>query len=148
MKMISHYGCYACHNVTGFEDASRPGTDQSDWGQKYISQLDFAFFSPPFHEEIKAKPDVFGRLYPEKPEFAHLERDLGQNPDTDILHNHASFAFHKMLNPRIYDREKIKKPYDKLKMPNYFFTDDEAHALVTFLLSRRDPWVTERLQIP
>ncbi|MFQ5412769.1 MAG: hypothetical protein ACE5EC_10755, partial [Phycisphaerae bacterium] len=26
MKMIAHYGCYACHTIAGFEDATRPGT--------------------------------------------------------------------------------------------------------------------------
>ena len=147
MKMIGHYGCYACHNVTGFEDASRPGTDQSGWGQKYITQLDFAFYSPPFEEEIERQPEVFGKVYPESAEFEHLVRDLGRNPDQEILHNHASFAYHKLMNPRIWDRKKVKRPYDKLKMPNFYFTEEESRALVTYLLSRRDPWVTEAVKV-
>ena len=147
MKMISHYGCYACHSIPGFEDATRPGTDLSTWGQKFITQLDFAFYSPPFEHEIKEKADVFGMLYPTNAENAHLVHEIGGNIPQEILHNHGSFAYHKMRNPRIWDREKIKKPYDKLKMPNFYFTDEEAKALVTFLLSRKDKNVREDMQI-
>ncbi|MCZ6817614.1 MAG: hypothetical protein O7F76_13085, partial [Planctomycetota bacterium] len=158
MKMISHYGCYACHLIPGFEDATRPGTDQTAWGQKFISQLDFAFYSPPFHHDIAEQEDVFGPLYRTDGEYAedgaHLIRDINDttthdNPKAgiDLLHNHASFAYYKLRNPRIFDRDKIKKPYDKLKMPNYFFTEEEARSLVTFLLSRRDPWVSEAVKV-
>lgn len=162
MKMISHYGCYACHTIAGFEDATRPGTELTTWAQKFMSQLDFAFFSPVFEHERAAKPDVFGMLYQSKgengaAEFHHLVRDIsetlrdflpdetgaapGGNIPEDVLHNHASFAYHKIRNPRIWDRGKYKKPYEKLKMPNYYFTEAESRAIVTYLLSRRDPGV-------
>lgn len=147
MKMISHYGCYSCHNIVGFEDATRPGTDLTLWAQKFMSQLDFAFFSPPFEHEIEKQPEVFGKLYREDKEFEHLSRD-GGNEDLHILHNHGSFAYHKMRNPRIWDREKIKKPYEKLKMPNFFFSPDEAKNLVTYLLSMKDRNVAPELRIP
>ncbi len=148
MKMIGHYGCNACHSIPGFEDATRPGTDLSTWGQKFITQLDFAFYSPPFEHEVEEKRDVFGWLYPKSDEAAHLVRDSGGvNIPQEILHNHAAFAYHKLRNPRIWDREKIKKPYDKLKMPNFYFTDAEAESLVTFLLSRKDKNVRPAVQV-
>jgi mono/diheme cytochrome c family protein len=59
----------------------------------------------------------------------------------------VAFAYHKMRNPRIWDRGKIKKPYDKLKMPNFYFTEEEAEALVTYLLGRKPPRVTEALKV-
>jgi len=147
MKMIGHYGCNACHSIPGFEDATRPGTDLSTWGQKFITQLDFAFYSPPFEREIEEKADIFGSLYPKSAEAAHLVRDIGGNIPQEILHNHAAFAYHKMRNPRIWDREKIKKPYDKLKMPNFYFTDGEAESLVTYLLSRKDKNVRPAVEV-
>lgn len=158
MKMITHYGCYSCHNIRGFEDATRIGTDLTLWGQKFMSQLDFAFYSPVFDEERKAEPEIWADLYPNTPETAHLIRDIrvkaedlitgrGGNVPQEILHNHAAFAYHKLRNPRIYDREKFKKPYEKLKMPNFFLTEGEATALTTFLLSRRDPDVREAVKI-
>lgn len=169
MKMISHYGCYSCHSIAGFEDATRPGTELSTWAQKFISQLDFAFFSPVFEHDHELKPEVFGNIYlsttPEdKIEFSHLIRDIGETADDlisgsagaiptsgnipqQIVHNHAAFAYHKLRNPRIWDREKVKKPYEKLKMPNYFFTEAESRALTTYLLSRRDPDVRPAVKI-
>jgi hypothetical protein len=148
MKMISHYGCYACHTIAGFEDAVRPGTEQTTWTDKFLSQLDFAFYSPPFHHEVERQPEVFGKLYPESAEFEHLARDAGENPPQEILHNHASFAYHKIRNPRIWDRKKIKKPYEKLKMPNFLFSEEEARSLVSFMLSLKASNVMKDVQIP
>ncbi len=148
MKMIGHYGCYSCHTIAGFEDATRPGTELTLWAEKFMSQLDFAFFSPPFEEELEKQHDVFGNLFMATPEYAHLARDAGGNPENEILHNHASFAYHKLRNPRIWDRKKIKKPYEKLKMPNFFFNDEEARSLVSYLLSLRQANVAKEVQIP
>ena len=143
-KMIAHYGCYACHQIRGFEDTTPPGTDLSKWRQKPIAQLDFAFYDHAFHHMREKKKEIYGHVYP-------LEADQlnywspGENAKEQITHTHAAFAKHKMLNPRIWDREKIKQPYDKLKMPNYYFTEEEADALTTFLLSRVERRVSDAL---
>lgn len=165
MKMISHYGCYACHTIPGFEDATRPGTELTTWADKFMSQIDFAYYSPVFEHEREERPEMFANLYRgDLPDNAHLIRDVAQesadllahvgNPESDagnvpqsIHHNHASFALHKIRNPRIWDRGKIRKPYEKIKMPNYFFTDEEAEAITTFILSRRKGNIREPLQI-
>ncbi|MBK8269665.1 MAG: c-type cytochrome [Planctomycetes bacterium] len=176
MKMISHYGCYSCHTIAGFEEATRPGTELTTWAQKFMSQLDFAFFSPVFEHDWAETPDLWSNLYlggrenPEKQfkhfdeEFKHLIRDIGETADDlisgsggviptsgnvpqEVTYNHASFAYHKMRNPRIWDREKEKKPYEKLKMPNFFFTESEARAITTYVLSRRDAGVRETVKI-
>ncbi|MCH8251438.1 MAG: c-type cytochrome [Planctomycetes bacterium] len=145
-KMITHYGCYACHNIAGFKDSTPPGTDLSKWATKPIGQLDFAFYDHAFYEMRERREDVFGHVYPlDADELNH--RSPTDNPKEQVTHRHAAFAKHKMLNPRIWDREKIKGPYDKLKMPNYYFTDREAEALTTFLLSRRAPLVNDTLKV-
>lgn len=165
MKMISHYGCYACHKIPGFEDATRPGTELSTWAEKFMSQLDFAYYSPVFKKEREERPEMFANLYRgDLPDNEHLIRDIGETTDDllahidgkqsdagnvpqTIRHNHASFAYHKIRNPRIWDRGKIRKPYEKIKMPNFFFTEEEATALTTFVLSRRRSLVRDPLQI-
>ncbi len=145
-KMVAHYGCYACHNIGGFETSPPPGTDLSAWGKKPLSQLDFAFFNTAFDHIREAKPEVFDRVHlPENADLIHWSH--GKNPEESITHTHAAFAKHKMLNPRIWDREKIKAPYDKLKMPNFYFTEKQADALVTYLLSRKPPRVDEGLKV-
>ncbi len=148
MKAISHYGCNACHAIPGFEGATRPGTDLTLWAQKFMSQLDFAFYSPAFEHEVEHQPEVFGRIYIDSAEYENLVRDAGGNAPAEVLHNHASFAYHKLRNPRIWDRAKIKKPYEKLKMPNFFLSEEEARSLTTYLLSLRSPNVTQAVRIP
>jgi cbb3-type cytochrome oxidase cytochrome c subunit/peptidoglycan hydrolase CwlO-like protein len=145
-KMITHYGCYSCHLIPGFEVATPPGTDLSVWAEKPIAQLDFAFFDTAFHDIVEENADIYGHVYPGGMED-QLASYGSENTHQHISHTHASFAWHKMRNPRIWDREKLKKPYDKLKMPNFYFTDEQADALTTFLLSRRPARVNENLMI-
>ncbi len=140
-KMISHYGCYACHTIAGFENASRPGTELTYWAEKSLNQIDFAFFEHMFESR---RGESFEHLYPEDAEHEHLIEDGGQR-EVHVMRSHASFGWHKLRNPRIWDRGKLKAPYEKLKMPNFFVTDTEADALTTYLLSRMHPNVTGNL---
>jgi mono/diheme cytochrome c family protein len=40
-KLISRYGCFACHNIRGFENAKPIGTELSEWGSKALNKIDF-----------------------------------------------------------------------------------------------------------
>jgi mono/diheme cytochrome c family protein len=51
-----------------------------------------------------------------------------------IDHTKQGWIKTKLLNPRIYDEGKVKSRLEKLKMPHFNFTDEEADALVTFLM--------------
>jgi len=42
-KLIAHYGCMNCHAINGMENAASPCANLSDWGQKQVSKLDFAY---------------------------------------------------------------------------------------------------------
>ncbi len=150
-KMIAHYGCYACHIIPGFEETTPPGTDlgtaAANWAEKPVTQLDFAFYDDAFHGMREEKQDIFGFVYPRDAKELNYWSPIPDDAREQITHTHAAFAKHKMLNPRIWDREKIKRPYDKLKMPNYYFTEEEAEALTTYLLSRMPARVTDRLMV-
>ncbi|MBI4483241.1 MAG: c-type cytochrome [Acidobacteria bacterium] len=52
-----------------------------------------------------------------------------------IEHTKAAWFFQKLKDPRIFDVGKVKRREEKLKMPNFHFTDREASHLVTVLLS-------------
>jgi cbb3-type cytochrome oxidase cytochrome c subunit len=52
----------------------------------------------------------------------------------DIEHTRQDWFFQKLKDPRIFDRGKIKLPQEKLKMPDFGFTDEEASVMVTLLL--------------
>ncbi len=146
-KTISHYGCYACHEIRGFEGATPPGTDLSTWAEKPVAQLDFANYNHAFHDMRHDQPDVYGFVYPRDAWDLNRRSPTPDDLQEQITHTHAAFAKHKMLNPRIWDREKLKRPYDKLKMPNFYFTEKEAEALTTFLLSRASARVNDSLKV-
>ena len=111
-KSIAKYGCFGCHDIKGFENAGPIGTELSLWGDKFITQLDFGLISH-------------------------------HGPDREVDYSHIAWATNKLKNPRFWDRGKeATKPFkDLLKMPNFGFTEQEIHSVVTFLMSRRKQYV-------
>ena len=56
----------------------------------------------------------------------------------DIEHTREAWFFQKLKNPRIFDRGKLLGYHERLRMPFFGFSDEEAEALTTFLLSLRE----------
>ncbi len=52
----------------------------------------------------------------------------------DIEHTPQAWFKQKLMNPRIFDQGKLKSADEKLKMPNYNFSEEEADAIVTALM--------------
>ncbi len=109
-RLINHYGCYACHDIKGFEHANPVGTELTEEGSKPVHRLDFGLI--------------------------HLD--------------HTNFAWfeQKLRDPRIFDRGKVRPPDEKLKMPNFYFTDEEVDALVTALMGFVDTTSVKNKKIP
>ena len=42
-RLIGQYGCYACHDIAGFEGAQPIGTELTDIGRKALHQFDYGF---------------------------------------------------------------------------------------------------------
>ncbi len=63
-----------------------------------------------------------------------------------IERTRQAFFFQKLKAPRIFDRGKVKAYHEKLRMPHFGFTDDEANELTTFLLSLRQEEVPLEMQ--
>jgi cytochrome c551/c552 len=42
-RLILRYGCFGCHDITGFENAQKIGVDLSTEGSKMITRLDFGY---------------------------------------------------------------------------------------------------------
>ena len=42
-KLIGYYGCFACHNISGFENEKPIGTELTEEGSKSTHNLDFGF---------------------------------------------------------------------------------------------------------
>lgn len=51
-----------------------------------------------------------------------------------IEHTKQAWFKQKLLDPRIFDHGKIKTPEEKLRMPNFHFTEEEADAITVALM--------------
>ncbi len=52
-----------------------------------------------------------------------------------IPHTLPGWVHRKLLEPRVFDVGKVKRPEELLRMPKFHFTTDEADSLVTAVLS-------------
>jgi mono/diheme cytochrome c family protein len=52
----------------------------------------------------------------------------------DIEHSNHAWFMQKLKDPRIFDQGKVKTPDEKLRMPNFHLTQEEAEAITTALL--------------
>ena len=59
-------------------------------------------------------------------------------------YKHKGFFERKLRDPSIYDQGKVKKPLEKLRMPNFHFSEEQITQLTTFLLGSVDQKVPEK----
>ena len=130
-KLISHYGCYGCHEISGFEDAKPMGAELTYHGSKMVKKFDFGLVQSEYVDK------------------------KGKKKYKDHLpHTNSAWFTQKLKNPRIWgtnasvdlDTEKLtnldsvhvvnefKSFQEKYRMPNYGFTDMEIEAIVTALM--------------
>jgi len=63
-RLILRYGCFACHDIEGFENAQKIGVDLSTEGSKMVTRLDFGYVDIQhtrkawFEQKLKA-PRIF-----------------------------------------------------------------------------------------
>jgi len=64
----------------------------------------------------------------------------------DIEHSVPSWIENKLRTPRIYDRGKESDHLDLLKMPNFYFSEEEIEAITTAILGFNSNKVSEGLK--
>lgn len=146
-KTISKYGCYACHDIPGFEDAKPIGAALADWGQKDTSRIAFEHISEYVHHgHAHVAPGASDGSASAHAENAANAAGVGQTAhDTfdeafyqEKLHEHdrTGFIWQKLKEPRSYDYKMaaIKDYNDRLRMPLFPFTPEQREAVVTFVL--------------
>jgi cbb3-type cytochrome oxidase cytochrome c subunit len=133
-RLFARYGCSGCHLAPGHENDTGVGTELTKEGLKELSKFDFGFEADvhnpeaiPFtrHDFFRAKlkdPRVFDRL----PIIVAGASEHGGG--------HAATAHGRIER---YD-EKIKSPGDKLKMPNFYLSDDEVELVTQWLMGLRE----------
>ncbi len=126
-KWIRHYGCAGCHEISGFEDEGRIGTELTVEGSKPIERLDFALLTHSAQTDGK-----------EPIRDAEIQKRLPEGPASGPWYNHKGFFEHKLAMPNIYDQGMMKSDTEKLRMPDPHLNKDQIRALVTFLLGSQE----------
>ncbi|MGZ8853177.1 MAG: c-type cytochrome [Thermoanaerobaculia bacterium] len=106
-RSIEKYGCYSCHDIKGFEGLKPIGTELTTEGSKTLHLFDFGFVHHYRHEDGK---------------------------EEQVMHTVPSWIYNKLRNPRVYDDERTKTYNDKLKMPNFGLTENEAQLITSVVL--------------
>ncbi len=112
-RSIEKYGCYSCHDINGFEGLKPIGTELTIEGSKNLHLFDFGFFGDSTHTHSYENWD-------KKTEEVH--------------HTVPSWIYNKVRSPRVYDDRRTKPYNDKLKMPNFHLSPEEARLVTSVVL--------------
>ena len=126
-KWIRNYGCAGCHEISGLEEEGRIGTELTFEGSKPVERLDFALLT-----EVAQRGGSEPITDPE--DLARLPEGPAKQP----WYDHKGFFEHKLAEPNIWDKGKIKPDAEKLRMPNVHLTKEQIRALTTFLMGSQE----------
>jgi mono/diheme cytochrome c family protein len=126
-KWIRHYGCAGCHEISGMEDEGRIGTELTFEGSKPIERLDFALLT-----EVAQRGS--GEPIVDPDDLARLPEGPAKGP----WYDHKGFFEHKLAEPNIWDKGKIKPELEQLRMPNLHLTKDQVQSLTTLLMGSEE----------
>jgi len=122
--LIRHYGCAGCHDINGFENVGKIGTELTTEGNKPIERLDFGLHT---HAAKRNKGDHY-------------------DPEA-ISYDHKSFFEWKLRRPDFFDDGKhFEDPLARQRMPNFGLNELEITQLVTYMLGSVDSDVPEQLK--
>src|SRR5258708_19503069 len=96
-KWIRHCGCAGCHEISGFEDEGRIGTELTYEGSKPIERLDFALFT-----EISQRGGKKSEPITDPEDLARLPEGPAKNP----WYDHKGFFDPKLPKPNVSDQVK------------------------------------------
>jgi mono/diheme cytochrome c family protein len=119
-KSIGRLGCYACHNVPGFETAKPIGTALNDWGAKDPNRLAF--------EEADVWVKEHNNIVNDRSDEKAWKTKDGRAPydrfffDALGHHERVGFLHQKLVAPRSYDYHRLRTWDDRLRMPQFRFS--------------------------
>jgi cytochrome c2 len=128
-KWVQHFGCAGCHEIAGLEEERRIGTELTVEGSKPIERLDFALFTVPSQRGGKDSEPIT-----DKEDLARLPDGPANKP----WYNLKGFFEHKLAEPNVFDKGKVKSPTEALRMPNLHLTKEQVLDLTTFLLGSQE----------
>ncbi len=129
-KAISRYGCYACHDIPGFETAKPIGTPLNDWGRKDAERLAFENILSFVKNHAQGSQASHGSNAHGSQNDAHGSQPVGVAGGYDPFfmdrlesHHREGFLYQKLKEPRSYDYDKLRTWDERLRMPQFKFSD-------------------------
>lgn len=71
--------------------------------------------------------------------------DFGFTDPAQIARTHEGFLAAKLSNPRQYDKDKVVAFADKLKMPNFYLSDDDRVSIMTAVLGLTQTYIPDEM---
>ncbi len=136
-KWVRQFGCAGCHEIAGFEDEGRIGTELTFEGSKPIERLDFALFT-----EASQRGGKDAEPIKDKEDLARLP----DGPATKPWYNHKGFFEHKLAEPNVFDQGMVKSPMEAMRMPNVHLTKEQVLDLTTFLMGSQETSLPDSYQ--
>ena len=132
-KAVGRLGCYACHDIPGFDTAKPIGVALNDWGKKPADRLAFEDINSFVEKHFISKP---GRVDPRtgRPYGPEMDEGVEKKPyeaffyDDLIHHGRTGYLHQKLLDPRSYDYGRKKDWIDLARMPQFRFARARKHA--------------------
>ncbi len=128
-KWVRHFGCAGCHEIAGFEEEGRIGTELTFEGSKPIERLDFALSTEPAQRGGKESEPI-----KDNEDLARLPDGPANKP----WYDHKGFFEHKLAEPNVFDQGMVKSETEALRMPNLHLSKNEILSLTTFLLGSQE----------
>jgi mono/diheme cytochrome c family protein len=127
-KAVGRLGCFACHDVPGFEYAKPIGTPLNDWGKKDPARLafeDISAYVKATYDVVELRNDPDDKKQPAK-DWSKAVAE-GKKPyekffaDALNAHQREGFLHQKLEDPRSYDYHRELRWDDRLRMPQFRF---------------------------
>lgn len=124
-KAVGRLGCYACHDIQGFENAKPIGVALNDWGKKDPGRLafeDIDNFLANHFQVVDSLTDENGKPIPPKVVDGKVKVPYERFYADALTHRHREgYLNQKILDPRSYDYNRLRAWDDRSRMPQFRF---------------------------
>lgn len=133
-KAVGRLGCYACHDIPGFDSARPIGVGLNDWGKKDANKLafeDIANFFKDHYYPVEKWVDEEGHLAAPKTKNGVTLYPYEEFFADALLKDHGSregYLFQKLNDPRSYDYNRFRAWDERMRMPQFRFSRSRKKA--------------------
>ena len=142
-KALGKYGCYACHDIPGFEDAKPIGAALNDWGRKETSKLAFEHITEYLHHGHGAGAHGKGHgSHEDSAHEEHSDHDEAGDHDHEDGHAHGDDDHGKEHDAdHDNDHDSDLKHRGQSPVPSDFYMHEiEGHSRIGFIEQKlREP---------